>query len=175
MALTTDDIIDGIIRREGSTYTNRKNDRGGPTRFGVTLATLRDYHHDDAVTAEEVEHLTEAEARAIYKTMYVERPGFDRIATDALRAFLVDWGVTSGPRTAIKHLQRLLGVAEDGILGPYTVRKANAADQRSLYVALIDDRDAFVKAIVAHDASQEENLNGWLNRNHSFRDVAVLA
>ena len=39
--MTDDDIIDGIIRREGSTYTNDPADPGGPTKYGITLAT----HH----------------------------------------------------------------------------------------------------------------------------------
>lgn len=170
--MTDDDIIDGIIKREGSNYTNDPTDKGGPTKFGITIQTLGDYHHDDAVTAEEVMALTETEARAIYQSMYVERPGFTQIKSDNLRAFLVDWGVNSGPRTAIKALQSRLGIQADGILGALTAYKTNAAAQPGLYDALVNDRADFYAAIVDHDPSQQRFLNGWLARNNEFRGVS---
>ena len=37
--MTTKEIIDGIIKREGG-YVDHPADRGGPTKFGITLATL---------------------------------------------------------------------------------------------------------------------------------------
>lgn len=36
---TVDEMIDAIIRREGG-YVNHPADRGGPTRYGITMATL---------------------------------------------------------------------------------------------------------------------------------------
>lgn len=170
--MADDDIIDEIITREGKKYTNDPADRGGPTKFGITLATLRDYHHDDAVTAEEVEDLTEDEAKRIYRALFVDRPKFALIANDNIRAFLVDWGVNSGPKRPIKALQGLVGVPADGILGTFTASKANSADQRWLYNALIQARMEFVDAIVAHDPTQERFIKGWHNRINSFKNVA---
>lgn len=172
--MTVDELITGILEREGSAYTNDTIDRGGPTKFGITLKTLAAYHHDDSVSADEVQALTEGEARAIYADMYVERPGFNTIANDALRAMLVDWGVTSGPRTPIKALQTELGVIADGILGSLTAYKANAADQQSLYNEMLSDRAAFCNAIVAHDPTQARFIKGWLARVDSFRGAEVV-
>lgn len=170
--MTDEDIISGIISREGSRYTNDPVDRQGPTRWGITLATLRQYHHDDAVTAEEIMALTEHEAREIYRSMYVERPGFTQIKSDNLRAFMVDWGVNSGPRTPIKAAQKRLGITPDGILGPLTAYKINAAIAHSLYDALINDRADFYHAIVVNDPSQQRFINGWMARNNEFRGVS---
>lgn len=170
--MTDEDIIDEIITREGNVYTNDPVDRGGPTKFGITLATLRDYHRDDAVTAEEVENLTRAEAVEIYRSMFVERPKFTLITNPHIRAFLVDWGVNSGPRRSIRALQTLVGAPSDGILGAFTASKANAADPRWLYDSLIRERLEFVDAIVAHNPSQERFIKGWHNRINSFKNVA---
>ena len=170
--MTDDDTISGIISREGSTYTNDPTDRGGPTKFGITIHTLGDYRHDDAVTAEDIMARTETEARAIYQSMYVERPGFTQIKSDNLRAFMVDWGVNSGPSTPIKAAQKRLGITPDGILGPLTAYKINAAIAHSLYDALINDRADFYHAIVQHDPSQQRFLNGWLARTTEFRGVS---
>ena len=167
--MTTDDIIDAILKREGSTYTNDPIDRGGPTKFGITLRTLAEYHHDDSCTADEVENLTEAEARAIYRELYIDRPGFMLLTGDALRAFLVDFAVNSGARAAVKHLQRRLMIKDDGILGPYTAQKANAANQAVLLAALIGDREQFYRDIVSAKPDQARFLTGWLNRNNSFK------
>lgn len=167
--MTTDDIINGIIRREGSKFTNDPLDKGGPTKFGITLRTLRDYHHDDAVSVDEVESLTEGEARVIYKTLYIERPKFDMLTDDRLRAFLVDWGVNSGPRVAIKALQAMLGVPADGIMGSLTAYHANTKMTDEMYDALVEDRREFCKAIVDRDPSQSKWLNGWNNRINEFK------
>ena len=43
-AVTQDEIIDGIIEREGG-YSDRAEDSGGPTKFGIKLATtFREAH-----------------------------------------------------------------------------------------------------------------------------------
>nr|WP_222532573.1 glycosyl hydrolase 108 family protein [Azospirillum sp. 412522] len=40
----TEAIIDTILRREGwPRYTDRPSDRGGPTKGGITLATLTNW------------------------------------------------------------------------------------------------------------------------------------
>lgn len=169
--MTTDDIINGVIRREGSTFTNDPLDPGGPTKYGITLQTLKDYHHDDAVTADEISVLSMDEARAIYREMFVERPGFLGVRDDRLRAFLVDWGVNSGPRTSIKALQRRCGLTPDGIMGPVTLRFANNSPLPELYDALVNDRAQFYADIVSRNPSQGRFLQGWLNRNNEFRNV----
>ena len=171
--MTTDDIISAIIRREGSAYTVIPGDRGGPTKFGITLSTLCNYHHDDACTADEVRALTEAEARAIYREMYVDRPGFGKLTNDALKSFMVDWGVNSGPKVPIRHLQARFNVETDGVLGPLTLNKANTQLTQIIYDGLVDDRAAFYEAIVRHDPIQAKFLRGWLARNDEFKGALV--
>ncbi len=78
---TPHDIISDILRREGDRYTNHPADRGGPTKYGITLLTLAAYRdamnaggEHPSATAADVERLTEVEARAIYSIVFLQQP-----------------------------------------------------------------------------------------------------
>ena len=72
------DIIGEIIKREGG-FVDHPSDRGGPTKFGITLRTLRAWR-GQPVTREDVRTLTKAEARQIYAERYIQSPKIDQIA-----------------------------------------------------------------------------------------------
>ena len=101
--MTTDTILSEILTREGG-YVDHPHDRGGCTNFGVTLQTLSDWR-GRPVTCEDVRALTRDEALTIYRELYVRRPGFEAVDHPRLRALVVDYGVHSGPRAAIRALQ----------------------------------------------------------------------
>lgn len=97
-------LIEELIAREGG-FVDHPADRGGPTRWGITEATARAQGYRGAVAA-----LPRATAAAIYRTLYWEAPGLDRVGTVApkLAAELFDTGVNMGPRTATGFLRRAL-------------------------------------------------------------------
>ena len=163
MSARIEEMIDDILKREGSAYTDHPKDRGGPTRYGVTQATLAEYR-GRAVTPLEVAALNEAEARAIYRKRYIADPGFAQIVSDDLRTVLVDFGVNSGPSAAIRALQRCLGVAVDGVLGPKTAEAANARIGKSLAVAVCAARIRFLGRLITDDPAQATFAAGWMNR-----------
>ena len=172
--MTIDAIIDGILAREGGgTYTNAPADRGGPTKYGITLKALGEYR-DAPATAADVEALTEAEARAIYRRDYFVRPGFDKVADSALQVLLMDWGVNSGTGTAIKALQRLLGVPNDGVLGAQTLLALGGLDAAKLYRRLAAARVRFIGDLLHNDPSQLVYARGWLNRAADFVEAASV-
>jgi lysozyme family protein len=103
-----------VIEREGGgVYTNRPSDRGGPTRWGVTLATL-EHVLGRPCTADDVRRLTATDAIQIYREEFVLRPGFDRIPDPLLREQVIDFGVVSGPARAVRWLQRVMGTPVTG-------------------------------------------------------------
>jgi lysozyme family protein len=170
------EIIDDVIRREGPNYTNRAADRGGPTKFGITLKTLQS--RKPGATADDVRALTEREARQIYIDDYVERPGFNSLP-DPLRPLLVDFGVTSGPGRAIRALQIAVGSTADGIMGPDTRQKLATYDSKDVYASVLRQYIGHFVSVVLndkkilafrkdHDDTQIENLRGWLNRASEF-------
>lgn len=159
MSFTLSEIINDIIKREGSA-TNDPTDKGGRTQFGIAEKSNPAAWKDGKVTLDE--------ARAIYLRKYVVAPGFDKIHSVPLQQQLVDFGVVSGPAVAIQKLQHVLGVAEDGVLGPHTLAALAAGDVLVINNLLLAERIKLIGRIVHTTPSQVKFLNGWLNRALEF-------
>lgn len=187
---TAAQIVDDLIRREGSTFTDHPADRGGPTKYGITQATLQGWRRRSnalaIVNSADVAALEEGEARAIYQRLFILDPGFDLLEDESLRALLVDAGVQHGPDVAVRWLQAAVGVSVDGRLGPLTATKTNSTNLRWLFAELVAVRCSYYGALVTKDAKlkaakdagfrlQAENAHGWSNRLAEFiRETAVL-
>lgn len=172
------DIIQDILTREGSAYSDRGADRGGPTKYGITLQTLTGARGSPC-TAIDVQNLTVTEAYQIYSLRYVTAPGFNRVSDVSLEALMVDAAVQHGPDEASKMLQRAAGAVADGKIGDATIAAVNARDPKRLYAAVCAARIRLYGALVAHDpklaaaaqagfALQAENALGWANRIAGF-------
>ena len=93
-------LIDELIEREGG-FVFHSADLGGPTRYGITQAVARANGYQG-----EMRHLPRAEAAAIYRLLYWDRPGFDEVAkrSPRLAGELFDTGVNMGPAVAATFL-----------------------------------------------------------------------
>lgn len=164
--MTTDDVLDAIVQAEGG-YVDHPADRGGATKYGITAQTLGEWRRfGRPASRAEVKALTLEDARNIYRARYV-RP-FDVVPFDALKAQLVDFGVLSGPLTAVRTLQRVLGVPVDGIFGPRTLAALGTAPWPLVNDALVGARVKLFAEIVADDPTQKVFLLGWINRTVKF-------
>jgi lysozyme family protein len=81
---------------------------------------------------------------------------------------LVDNSVLSGPRLAVKDLQRVLGVPVDGIIGPQTCAAYGRLDTRVVGNRLAIGRALRLARHVKKHPDQLVFLVGWLSRCHSF-------
>ena len=166
--MTVDAILNELIGREGD-FTDDPLDRGGATKYGITAATLGNWRGwSRPATRAEVEALTVPEAKAIYTVRYLEQPGFAQIPSEPLRVALMDDGVNSGPAAAIKRLQRVLGVSQDGVLGPITLTAVREYPDTRLLQELVKARCLAYARIVQADPSQRRFLVGWLTRAFTF-------
>lgn len=164
--MTTDQLIDGIIAREGG-FVSSSADRGGATCYGVTAATLGGWRHlNRQATVAEVRALKPEEARAIYKAQYCAP--FACVPFDHLQATLIDFGVTSGVTTAIKALQGVLDVPVDGILGERTRTAIAVLPWRLVNAGVIAARMRLFTELVEKDSTQREFYFGWCRRAVSF-------
>lgn len=157
-------ILNGILRREGG-FVDHPADRGGPTKYGITAATLGEWRGlGRPATREEVFALTEQEARDIYRQRYIIAPGFDRLKDGALMELMVDAAVNSGPKRAIQWLQAALGVAADGVIGPRTLAALDVADTRKLRRRVLAERLRHLGRLIAANPKQAVFAAGWMNR-----------
>ena len=155
-----------IFKAEGG-YSDNPADPGGPTNFGITLATLRAYEGDPNLTAEDVKKLTPAVAREIYRTQYWNRmqcgalpPGLD------LEVF--DFGVNSGPAESVKTLQRIVGVTQDGSIGPITLAAVRQFSVADLIARFAQARLAFYQSL-----NEPEFEQGWATRVAHIQTAAA--
>ena len=126
-------------------FVNNSRDPGGATNLGVTIGTLSSVTGKKATIAD-VKKLTAATVAPIYRAHY-----WDKVAGDDLPAGLdmaaFDFGVHSGPSRGVMSLQRVLGVADDGIIGPATLLAARQADTSLAIQRLCADRLAFLSRL----------------------------
>jgi lysozyme family protein len=120
-----DAAFDKLIGHEGG-YSNNPADTGGETMFGITKAVALANGY-----AGSMRELPLATAKQIYKQAYWDTVRSDELP-DAIRFDVFDASVNSGPGQAIRFLQRATGVAEDGRLGPLTIRAVKAMDPQLL-------------------------------------------
>ena len=164
-------MLDAILKREGG-YVNDPADPGGPTKFGITLATLTEWRGGHATTGD-VADLDEREARAILRYRYLEAPGISHIGWDSVRAAVLDAAVNHGPQQAIRSLQRCVGVKEDGIMGPVTLDALAGLTERAALAKLAAERVRLYGRIIQAKPGEAKFASGWLNRAAEF--VEALA
>lgn len=163
------EALEAILEREGG-YVDHPADKGGPTKFGVTLTTLAEWRKgwQKAISAEDVKALTIQEAKDIYRKAYIERPGFRSISDPRLFALIVDSAVNHGPDRATKFLQSALGVKPDGVFGPKTSEALLNSNGWLAYKKAVAARARFYGRIISDNPSQAVFAAGWMNRLADF-------
>jgi lysozyme family protein len=171
--MNDEQIITAVMKAEGwDKFTDRADDRGGPTKWGITLSTFRGVRGYDA-TVEQLKALDEEGARAIYREVFLVRTGIARIQDDVLRALIFDSAVQHGPGQAIRMLQRALGVVDDGVLGPLTLAALPHLNVVRLWNRMFAERLEFYGRLISKnltDADKDgipdnaEMAAGWMHR-----------
>ncbi len=177
MILDDEQLLTEVLEvREGGKYTDGADDAGGPTRWGITQATLA-ADRGRPVSPADVAALTEDEARSIYRRRYILEPGFGKIYDDQVRGLLVDCAILHGPGTAARFLQRAVGVPDDGVIGGVTIAALRALNPTKVWDLVFAERIAYTGRIITENltdadrdgkADNAEHAKGWFNR---FADI----
>lgn len=144
-----DRAFDDLIAFEGG-YVWDPRDPGGETRWGISK---RAYPHVD------IRNLTRDQARQIYYRDYWQRARCDQLPPGV--AFDVfDAAVNSGIGQAIRWLQRAVGVADDGIVGPLTIAAVRALPPAVVQARMSGHRLQFMTDLSTWSAFGK----GWARR-----------
>lgn len=113
-----DACLKEVLLHEGG-FVNHPKDPGGMTNLGVTKATYEAWI-GYAVSEKIMRGLTVDHVKALYKVKY-----WDAVRCDDLPAGLdlcvFDFAVNAGPSRATRYLQKMVGAAPDGQIGPRTL------------------------------------------------------
>ncbi len=159
-------FIPFVLKAEGG-YSNHPNDKGGPTKYGITLEIWKqfgyDKNKDGKINAEDVKLITEEDATKIIKIKYWDRWKADEIKSQRIANTVVDWMYNSGSYGIIIP-QRLLGITADGIVGPKTLLAINLVNEKEFLEKLCNERYEFYNKIIRNNPSQKVFKRGWYNR-----------
>lgn len=160
-----------LIENEGG-YVNDSDDKGGPTKYGITERVARAHGYTG-----DMKDLPVDTAAAIYKADYWTAPHFDQVNElhPDLGFRLFDFGVNCGQTTSAETLQTALNAlsgtvqAVDGQIGPRTIEALKSVLKHTNgAVVLLGVVRALMLLhylkIVEKDEKQSKFLFGWLDR-----------
>ncbi len=166
------DCLQVVLHNEGG-LSDHRADRGGRTNYGVTQKVYDDFCKATGRPQQPVDDITQDEVEAIYggywkdcKASYMPEP---------LDLLVFDCAVNSGAGRAIKILQRILGVDEDGAWGRITAdalhEEVVVAGIESICHQYLDERQRFFDRIIERDPKQAVFAKGWMNRVDHLREM----
>ena len=144
--------------------------------MGVTIETWRRVGYgkdgDGDIDVDELKLQTkDDDVNCVLKPSYWNKWKADDIDDKSIANLVVDWTWGSGV-WGIKYPQRVLGVKDDGIVGPKTLAAINNyPDQEALFNQLWARRKKHFEDIVKKDQTQKRFLRGWLNRLDDFKFI----
>lgn len=164
-------FVDKILSWEGDGFFNLKHDKGGATKMGITLKTWQsigyDKDKDGDIDEEDLKAIDRKDYELVVKKFWDRWLG-DQIKNQSIAEILVDWVWTSGSH-GIEIPQRLLGIAQDGKVGPKTIAALNAQVPEVIFNRIKEARATFYNGIATKDPTQRKWLRGWNNRNNTFK------
>lgn len=144
-----DSAFSALIEHEGG-LVNNPADKGGLTKYGISQ---RAYPQLDIAA------LTLQDVRELYKRDYWIRAQCDRLPP-ALAFQVFDGAVNSGIGTSIRWLQAAAGVAQDGVVGPLTIRAVGDKDAAVMLARFNGERLKFMASLSTFDVFGR----GWARR-----------
>lgn len=159
-------LVPFVLKWEGG-FVNDKNDLGGCTNKGVTLATFQSYY-GKGKTATDLKNITDEQWNTIFKKGFWDKWKADDITDQNVANILVDWYWCSG-NYGIKIPQRVLGVTVDGVIGSKSIAAVNAKDGKALFKQLKQERLDFIDRICQTRPQNKKYKKGWLNRINALK------
>ncbi|NBS68269.1 hypothetical protein EBT31_05050 [bacterium] len=166
MKETWQDALAHVLKSEGG-YVNHPSDPGGRTNLGVTQRVWEEWVKHD-VDEKQMRELTPEMVAPLYQEKYWQRVKGDELPA-GIDYCVFDASVNSGVGRASKWLQEVCGTQPDGVIGPMTLRVAQAIVPTDLVNMYCDKRLAFLKEL----KTWETFGKGWERRVEEVRSHAL--
>ena len=150
-----------VLLHEGG-YTHDKDDPGGETNFGISTRFLR----QNNITAN-VKFLKKEEAIFLYKKFFWDKYHFELLKQAPIATKIFDTAVNIGPAKAIELAQRVLGLSDDGIIGPKTASALNGVKPQEFLQAYRLLQKEYYAKIIKKNPKLIVFKKGWNRRAES--------
>ena len=153
--------FDRTIGHEGG-YQADPKDRGNWTTGVIGKGELKGTKYGiSAMTYPNVDikNLTVDQAKAIYKKDFWDALGMERFPS-ALQFQLFDAAINHSWRRTVQILQRAVGVADDGVIGPKTIAAVNAKELNDLLMLFLAERIEYFTKL----STFQTYAKGWMMR-----------
>lgn len=138
-----------LLGHEGQ-YVNNPADPGGETNWGISK---RSYPELD------IKNLQRWDAEKIYRRDFWNKINGDKLP-DGVAFQLFDFAVNSGCETAVRYLQRAVGVADDGHWGPISQAALEKYSESDLIMLVLAERLDFMTKL----KGWPDFSRGWARR-----------
>ncbi|MDX0180835.1 hypothetical protein GOC16_08215 [Sinorhizobium meliloti] len=155
-----------VLKHEGG-WSDHPKDPGGATMKGVTLASFRQYVKPTATKAD-LRKITDEQLATVYRRHYWDAVHGAELP-DGIDYAAFDFAVNSGPSRSAKYLQAVVGVTQDGRIGPATLRAIRSKGSADVVNALCDKRMAFLEDLSTWPTFRK----GWTRRVSDVRAEAI--
>ena len=164
--------LEWLLEHEGG-FVNHPDDPGGMTNKGITAATYARWLSEvmdvtSEMTEDRMRNIPDSHVEKIYRQEYWNKVSGDELPR-GLDWSIFDWAVNSGTGRAARALQREIGVAADGAIGPMTMAAVRQKNTPELIEGIFTRRQAFYERLRTFDTFGK----GWTKRNLATREQAL--
>lgn len=143
-------------------------DPGGRTNAGITQRTYDAWVKGWNKPDKDVWDLGEDEIKAFYLTEFWLPCRGKLIASQPLASLLFSMAVLQGKKPAVRRLQKILGVPQDGIMGTQSLTAIEKASAIALLKVYGQANIDFFRRLVESRPASEKFLNGWEARVRDY-------
>jgi len=150
-----------VVSNEGR-FQNDRNDRGNWTSGTIGVGELKGTKYGISAMSYphlDIENITLEQARGIYHTDWWEKLELNRFPK-AVAFQIFDSAVNHGVRSAVKMVQKAVGVTADGVIGPETISAVRKIDPDDFVLRFIAERISFFVKVPAFSSFGR----GWMAR-----------
>jgi lysozyme family protein len=138
-------------------------DGAGLTRLGVTQKSYGSIVPPEFFSTMPFHDAVQV-AKSLYVNQYWHHLNGDRILSEEVAAPLLSFAVNRNIPTSVEHLQKVLGVDQDGVLGLVTIAQLNQKDPAIVAKMFRAEWENYYRHVAAVNPNDVKFINGWVAR-----------